>query len=94
MLNLPSLRISVTGNCNLACQYCPIHGDSYILKQSDLSKEELIKIIDQLHKKGINAFSITGGEPLISPDITFSISKHIRSYPEHMESQQDIMAID
>ena len=82
MYRIPSLRICITGECNLACQYCPIHGDNYLLKNSNITKEKYLQIIDKLHNRGVQAFSITGGEPLLNPDLTFSIIKHIQRYPD------------
>lgn len=82
MYKIPSLRICVTGDCNLACQYCPLHGDNYVLRSNDITKEKYLQIIDKLHNKGIQAFSITGGEPLLNYDLTFSIAKHIKKYPD------------
>lgn len=79
--NIPSLRIAVTDNCNLNCPYCPKSGDSYLIKDNYLLKEkDFKKIINIAYLVGIKHFSITGGEPLLVPNLTFNLAKQINSF--------------
>ncbi|KKR17926.1 MAG: Molybdenum cofactor biosynthesis protein A [candidate division CPR2 bacterium GW2011_GWC1_41_48] len=75
----PSLRIAVTEKCNLKCLYCPKSGDSYSLVGKTLGLEDFKKIVKAAYEEGIKFFSITGGEPLIVPEITFPLVKYIKS---------------
>ncbi len=55
----------ITRKCNLACRYCR----SYKKDDKDLDKTTWFQIIDRLFDWGVRVFSMTGGEPLIHPDI-------------------------
>lgn len=75
------MRIAVTEKCNLNCEYCPEHGDSYLLKSKNLLQlDQFIKIVQIAYRVGIRHFSITGGEPLVVPDLTFPIAKIISQF--------------
>lgn len=78
---IPSLRIAVTEKCNMACAYCPKHGDSYFLKSKNvLNVNQFCEIVKIAHRVGIRHFSITGGEPLVVPELTFPIAKTISGF--------------
>ena len=67
------MRISLTDNCNLRCSYCMPEG-----KISDihyLPVETVLKCVESAVCLGITNFRLTGGEPLISPDIEKLITK-------------------
>jgi len=71
---LRDLRISVIDRCNLRCPYCmPAEkfGDSYkFLKHSEwLQFDEIIRLGTIFHSLGVNKFRLTGGEPLLRPDL-------------------------
>lgn len=61
---MPYVIIQLTGRCNYNCLHCFNAKDNERL-QSELSYEQLIDILDQAKDCGINAITITGGEPLI-----------------------------
>lgn len=66
-------RISLTDNCNLRCSYCMPEG-----KISDihyLPVETVLKCVESAVCLGITNFRLTGGEPLIYPDIEKLITK-------------------
>lgn len=54
----------ITSFCNRNCKYC--FGPSHI---QSLNKSEIFKIIDCLSSNGVKQLGITGGEPLLYPDI-------------------------
>lgn len=58
---------SITGFCNAKCRHCFITACQHTHK--DLTTEEMIKILDRLAENEIHAVSITGGEPLLRPDL-------------------------
>ena len=64
------LRISVTDKCNFRCLYCmPEEGLQWLPKSEILSYEEIADVVRQLLPLGVTRLRITGGEPLIRPDL-------------------------
>jgi len=64
------LRISVTDRCNLRCIYCmPPEGVPSIPHSKILSYEEINIIVQAAAEMGINKIRLTGGEPLVRPDL-------------------------
>ncbi|WP_215223311.1 GTP 3',8-cyclase MoaA [Echinicola shivajiensis] len=60
------LRLSVTDNCNLRCQYCmPEEGVQFAHKHELLSWEEMFLMAEAFVDMGINKIRITGGEPFV-----------------------------
>lgn len=64
--NINYLRVSVTKRCNLNCTYCgaDCHGKDY-----ELTAEQIEKIVKVFADFGIDKVRLTGGEPLLRPDI-------------------------
>lgn len=63
-----SLRLSVTGRCNLACPYCHREGTPGDNKE-EMSLSKIEKIIDTARGLGFKKIKLTGGEPLLREDI-------------------------
>lgn len=75
------LRVSVTDKCNLRCIYCMDEKDNSFLKNDEkLTDDEIYRIVKESSKLGIKKVRITGGEPLVSPDLVNLVSK-INSIP-------------
>jgi len=64
--SLKSLFIHITRRCNLHCPHCYISAND---KQKDLSEATIISLIDTLVKEGGDGLTISGGEPLLHPEI-------------------------
>lgn len=68
--NITYMRISVTEHCNLRCVYCmandfvPPTSYSFALSASDIAR-----VAEAAVRCGIKQVRLTGGEPLIRPDI-------------------------
>jgi molybdenum cofactor biosynthesis protein A len=63
------IRIGLTDQCNLRCQYCmPAGGLSWIPKKELMSLEELKQILRMIEAWGIKKVRFTGGEPLVRKD--------------------------
>jgi cyclic pyranopterin phosphate synthase len=64
------LRISLTDKCSLRCTYCmPAEGVPWIPKQSVLTPDEIERVVRVAAVEGIETVRLTGGEPLISPNL-------------------------
>ena len=75
------LRVSVTDKCNLRCIYCMDEKDNSFLKNDEkLTDDEIYRIVKESSKLGIKKVRITGGEPLVRPDLVNLVSK-INSIP-------------
>lgn len=60
------LRLAVTDNCNLRCQYCmPAEGVQFAHKDELLSWDELYLMASTFVEMGIDKIRITGGEPFV-----------------------------
>lgn len=59
----PALNWMITGRCNYNCVHCFNAADNAPL-MSEWSMDEADKLLDQARDCGINAFTITGGEPM------------------------------
>ncbi|XP_026537241.1 molybdenum cofactor biosynthesis protein 1 isoform X1 [Notechis scutatus] len=70
------LRISLTEKCNLRCQYCmPEEGVQLTPKSELLSTQEIITLARLFVKEGVDKIRLTGGEPLIRPDVVDIIAQ-------------------
>lgn len=64
------LRLSVTGQCNQRCIYCVGEGEEpKTFCNSVLSVDEMIMAVKAAVSCGVKKVRITGGEPLVHPDI-------------------------
>lgn len=61
---MPGMTLQITGKCNYNCRHCFNAADNAPL-QSEFSFDETIKLLDEAKDCGINAITITGGEPLL-----------------------------
>lgn len=60
----PAINFEITGKCNYNCLHCFNAADNSPLV-SEWSLEDAKKLIGQAQKCGVNAFTITGGEPML-----------------------------
>ncbi len=78
------LRISLIDRCNFRCQYCMPEGAEidYILRQLLLTNEELLSLIQKVFiPVGFSRFRLTGGEPLLRPNLV-ELVQAIASLPQ------------
>ncbi|MHA7964594.1 GTP 3',8-cyclase MoaA [Paenibacillus sp. CAU 1782] len=70
------LRISVTDRCNLRCLYCmPEEGVQFADSDTLLSYDDIVKVVEEGARLGISKLRITGGEPLVRPDLPQLIAR-------------------
>jgi GTP 3',8-cyclase len=78
------LRVSLVDRCNFRCQYCmPEDATLQFLAQTELlTTGELLKLLREVMiPVGFTRFRLTGGEPLIRPDVV-EIVRAIASLPQ------------
>lgn len=74
----PNLRLlfwETTAGCNLACIHCRRLDVAREMMKDDLSTGEASLLIDQIREVGTPILVLSGGEPLIRPDI-FPIARY------------------
>ncbi len=66
-----ALRISLPDRCSLRCTYCmPAEGVPWIAGSDLLSTAELVRVATvAVEQAGIEELRLTGGEPLLRPDV-------------------------
>lgn len=65
-----NLRISLTQRCNLKCVYCHREGQTPATTFSiEMTPDEIIRLTRLALSLGISRVKLTGGEPLLRPDI-------------------------
>lgn len=72
MNTIDYLRISLIDRCNFRCQYCmPSDGElNYLLSPELLTRSEIVTLVrDVFMPLGIRHLRLTGGEPLLRPDL-------------------------
>jgi cyclic pyranopterin phosphate synthase len=68
------LRISVTDLCNLNCIYCSAGSIPHLSHYDILRYEEIQRIVQVAAGMGISKVRLTGGEPLVRPELSKLIS--------------------
>lgn len=84
MNKIDYLRLSLIDKCNFRCQYCMPETAklSYILPQELLTNEEIVTLLKKVFiPLGFSKFRLTGGEPLLRPQLEYLI-KNIADLPE------------
>ena len=76
---LRDLRISVTDRCNFRCPYCMPRGKfsedhTFLPRRAFLSFDEIEKVVLACMELGLEKVRLTGGEPLLRPDLPDLVS--------------------
>lgn len=61
------ISMNITKSCNLRCKQC--FSDSGIIRDKELTTEEVFKLFDDMHQNGTFFICIGGGEPFMRKDI-------------------------
>ncbi|WP_349829033.1 GTP 3',8-cyclase MoaA [Brevibacterium litoralis] len=78
------LRISLTDKCNLRCSYCmPAEGMDWLPKDTLLTVDEVARLVRiGVRDLGIRELRLTGGEPLVRPDLEGIIGRVRAEHPD------------
>lgn len=75
------LRVSLTDRCSLRCDYCmPAEGLPWLPREELLTTAELIRLVALAVDLGVTEVRLTGGEPLLRPDVVEVVAA-IRALP-------------
>jgi cyclic pyranopterin phosphate synthase len=71
------LRVSLTDRCNLRCSYCmPAEGLAWLPREDILTNDELVRLIGLgTTRLGVTTVRLTGGEPLLRPDLEILVAQ-------------------
>lgn len=75
------MRVSLTDRCSLRCNYCmPADFADWIPGDHLLTTDELMLVLDVATEMGIEQVRLTGGEPLLRPDVV-DVVRRINELP-------------
>ena len=75
------MRISLTDRCSLRCTYCmPADFADWIPSADLLATDELMFVLEIAVDEGIDEVRLTGGEPLLRPDVV-DVVRRINALP-------------
>jgi cyclic pyranopterin phosphate synthase len=75
------MRVSLTDRCSLRCNYCmPADFADWIPGDHLLTTDELMLVLDVATGMGIEQVRLTGGEPLLRPDVV-EVVRRINALP-------------
>ncbi|PCJ62301.1 MAG: GTP 3',8-cyclase MoaA [Planctomycetota bacterium] len=84
---LRDLRISIIDSCNFRCNYCmpkdkiSFAESNFLSKKQWLTVDEIVKVAKLFTNLGVQKIRITGGEPLLRPDLP-EIIRELVKIPE------------
>jgi cyclic pyranopterin phosphate synthase len=64
------MRISITDRCNMRCIYCTARSVPRLSHDDILRYKEIQRIVQAAVGLGVKSLRITGGEPLVRPDVS------------------------
>ena len=75
-----SVGFELTHRCNLSCSYCDRHSPS----PGEMSRDQILRALSELHSLGMRHVSLDGGEPLTHRHVdeiaAFLVQRQVRVY--------------
>lgn len=81
-LTLPHLRVSLFGNCNFRCSYCPPWGENSYEVGTNLTFDDLKIVLASLAGHGFSTLKLTGGEPTLRHNMLDVVKVASALFPE------------
>ncbi len=81
-LELPHLRISLHGDCNMRCVYCPPWGENSYTIDDNLDTGSLKRVLTYLSEARFQVVKFTGGEPTLRKDLIDVVDFSSKLFPE------------
>lgn len=78
------LRLSITDRCDFRCVYCMSEDMTFLPRSQVMDTDELVAIATAFVRQGVTRIRLTGGEPLIHPDLLTLVSR-IKALPSLRE---------
>ena len=75
------LRVSITEKCNLKCVYCRPDNTPFRYNDDMLTYSEIARLVKAMAKFGLTKVRITGGEPLVRPNVD-ELIKMLKEIPK------------
>ncbi len=84
---ITDLRVSVTQRCNFSCVYCHDEGLGPVRRpheahEEELRPEEVERLVGVAREFGVRSVKLTGGEPLVRPDLEEIVRLTVRQIPD------------
>ncbi len=77
------LRVSLTDRCTLRCSYCmPAEGLDWTPREDLLTDDELVRLVRIAVGLGVREVRLTGGEPLLRPNLPDLVSRMRAACPD------------
>ncbi|WP_137817003.1 radical SAM protein, partial [Gandjariella thermophila] len=73
MVDLVHVDFNLTNACNLACTHC--HSASGTALPEELTTDEILEVVHELHRQGVLSVAFAGGEPFMRQDIVAILSE-------------------
>ena len=74
------LRLSITDRCDFRCVYCMSEDMTFLPRNQVMDVDELVVIAAAFVRQGVTRIRLTGGEPLLHPDLLTLVSR-IKALP-------------
>jgi len=72
------ITLNITERCNLQCKMCRIWKRD--IEKEELSENDILQVITDMKKWGINRLNLSGGEPLLRKNLVFKVLSLCQKY--------------
>jgi len=91
----PTVYWYVSLRCNLACKHCWVDSSPSVDTTGDLSSREMLTAVERIAEFGAAHVILTGGEPLLRPDIGLVLGALIeRKVASHIETNAMLLGAE
>lgn len=87
---LTSVEVTVTELCNLRCAHCAVGAQLAPRERHRLPADLIIRRLDEVDT--LETFSVTGGEPLVSPEVVHELVAPLLRYARRRGLRTQILS--